>query len=171
MEAKIIEHKKAITASKPLDSQLVSCNAAPNRAKAKLDEHTAEAMKHNALADDLRVRVAELEHDKVRLKSRIVSAEPTETNSVAAMSSALSTVLDQMVTSGIVPQAVVAEARRRMEELVIGVQAVASRSQKTVLEPVLVYPAASDASNNSVADMHVSGDTVADNRKREGNVP
>ena len=69
--------KHEITSSRPVASQLVSCDAALERATSKLREHEAEIVRLTKEAGAARERVEELKLERSRLQATM-AARPSQ---------------------------------------------------------------------------------------------
>ena len=143
LEEQVTRLKRETTSSRPVASQLVSCEAALVRAADKLRDHGAEVVRIPSEASKARERVQELELERMRLQSMV--AQPNESNSIMKLGGALRQVLDDMAQSGAVCNETMGHARTAMDNLYSGLQHLCTEPQRQQHAPSAAAAAATDA--------------------------
>ena len=117
LKNQVDEHKRQITRSKPLTSQISSCTAALERAKtrkSKAEVAIEKAKAELAVAD---AAVTELQAESLRLERDLADTHEAKPSSVQAMAAALEAVIKDMTSSKFVPLEVAQRAEDMMTTL------------------------------------------------------
>ncbi|CAK0793594.1 unnamed protein product [Prorocentrum cordatum] len=128
-----------IVKSKPLGAQLDSCKGA-------LDRRTKRISEIDAMADKLQLARATATQEQERLQAELAelqknaAQQPSQPNSIEAMTSVLDDVLKEMSVGFVDPQHV-AQAKGLMQQLVTGIQSIAAQAQQTASVAAVTVPA------------------------------
>ena len=153
IKAQIEETKKKITKSKSLPSQLASCSAALERAKARAEKTQEAAQKKEDQYIWECGQVQELEGEVRWIEAELAtaSASTTPASSIDEMSNALQRVLAEMRKSEAVPEHVVSAAQQAMEGLFASVTAVASEAAAVSSQQAAAEKGKSKGASNGAA--------------------
>ena len=131
MEQRIVELKRTITQSKPLNAQLAAALGAQQRALAKCEECEAEYAAARERLEVARTKKTQIDAEVARLQQCVVAqSSQTHGDSIQSLTSSLTRVLDDMSTSVHVPVNFVDDTKRAMQELLSGINFVAAQARQ-----------------------------------------
>ena len=133
----IAEHKRSITAMRPLGAQLDGCRAALQRAEARKE-------KAQQARDDAELAIATAASEIDQLTSELAALEmqvsqpdpaPSSPDCVDKLTGSLSAVIDEMAASQHVPADLVEQTRLQMSALLGGIKAIAAAARSAAGAP------------------------------------
>ena len=177
---RIAEIKWSITQSKPLPAQLATVCAALQRARERKSNAVETLQQATEALEKTSSQVLEYESEVHRLEAEISKSSPVgNQNSIEKLAGSLQLVIAEMKSSEYVPEELIQNAKKTMEQLFADVHAVAELAKKSAAaeqlptqldKPARPLQRASTDPGNAPKAMRITGITSQEVLRTKGNL-